>query len=409
MSSHHDQMDYHNNCDWQPSQTHLISHSTNMNNYMSINLDEILPTIDLTQLSTDQPLALQQHQTQPHASSSFCAVPPIGAELDFNTAQLVAEVKAKLARTAVSHNQLGKLVDMSGSYVGRLLADVQPWETMNEARRNQYRKMHAWLIQNEPLQQHAAHVVIESHHSHEITQTANGLSYYNLGQQPVQVQLVQHPPPIVTHIDPRLDFDTEQLVENVKSELKRRGLTIMHFSKKMKLSREYLGKLIGHPEEWHTLSKKKKNSYRKMHVWLAQNAEYVPVVERRTKKEEMAEARLNRVSVTVDPNEVAKRIVPFLDANQINHYYFVNRKLNISKTYFDELVARPRAWSELNEGDRETYRRMHRWTMATAEDVHGLKQHIETYKTLRLSKAKRRGEHGLSSLTERNDLVSEIV
>jgi transcriptional regulator with XRE-family HTH domain len=66
-------------------------------------------------------------------------------------------------------------------------------------------------------------------------------------------------------------FSTGELAEKVRQLLKRLGLTITSLAKRLDMSRTNLGHLIKYPEPYGTMSEPKREHYRKLSAWYAQN------------------------------------------------------------------------------------------------------------------------------------------
>jgi hypothetical protein len=212
-----------------------------------------------------------------------------------------------------------------------------------------------------------------------------GLNTSATDQQPQTSRLAtapNYPPLIITQISQETDFNTFTLVDQVKGLLSRLGLTVKEFSKIQSLSKAYLGNLIRNPEPWATLSEAKKGHYRKMHAWFVQNEHNSD--ENKILKPNMVSRKFQMKPAehrgSLNTGEVARQLLELLNSHDISQGHFAQRKLFITKAYFDRLVTDPPAWEQLSEADKDIFRRFYKWTLAEPVEIMGLKRHMALYK-----------------------------
>jgi hypothetical protein len=231
---------------------------------------------------------------------------------------------------------------------------------------------------------------IENHHEPSmyinmegIRPTTNGCE--DKSDTTAAAEIPDFAPLIITQIESTIekqDFNTDNLVEQIKDLLNRIGLTVKDFSKEQNLSKAYLGNLIRNPEPWQTLSEAKKSHYRKMYKWYVENQHSVE--ENRILKPNMVSKKFQmkpaEVCGSLNTAEVARQLSEMLVTHNISPGHFAQRKLFITKGYYEQLVENPQPWETLSDVDRDIYRRFYKWTLAEPVEIIALKRHMHAYK-----------------------------
>ncbi len=148
------------------------------------------------------------------------------------------------------------------------------------------------------------------------------------------------------------------LVKRVKELRERLRIKANELSEKvLGVTRTYLEDLLEFPEPWSDLSDEKRELYGRMQAWCV----YV-------------ESGVNNLPLnTID---LSKRIREVLQMHGISYTQFANRKLYIRKSYFLRLIGKPRRWTQLNNDEKEVFRKIEKWTRAEVDEFALLKTQI---------------------------------
>jgi hypothetical protein len=287
---------------------------------------------EIDQYQIFEPPPLQAHTSQQSESNDH------GTILD--PIEVARNVRGLLKRLGMKKIDISRELGILQPSLCFCLNTPQPWELLTAHKREQYIKLNDWYMQNR---------------SNEVD--------VDLEEEPVADETL----------------NTAAIAVNVRSLLDKIKLPVSFLSKKLNISQSGIFRLINEPRPWNNLNDAKKSNYRKLKAWLVDNQYNKPIVGNLTKLKHKPAIENNKCLGPLDPAEVGRNIVQFLDSHGIGHGTFADRKLYISAACFYRLVCSnpmPR-WQDLSKTDKDLYVRMHKWTQASDEQINKFKRYIE--------------------------------
>jgi DNA-binding Xre family transcriptional regulator len=268
---------------------------------------------------------------------------------DIDTGEVAEQVQMVLTRLGMSHKELAEKLGLTRVILDRLIKKPRPWSVIADATKGYYHKINAWLLDNKNLND-------------------------------------------VCFVENYEDFDTSELAGKANALLKQSKMSKRVLAERLGLNEANLVVLIRFPRPWSRLSDAAKASYRKIRDWILE------VGTDNNAKSEISIV-LNKPftntprqqSVTVDELntvEVSRRMKELLTVYNIKYYYFAEVKLKTSKAHFEQLISAPRAWASLKKADRDLYRKMRKWTLATRCEFISLKETMQNWMRRRSLKSK---------------------
>jgi hypothetical protein len=174
-------------------------------------------------------------------------------------------------------------------------------------------------------------------------------------------------------------INTSQLANRVLATLGQLNISILQLARTQKISRTYMKHLLTHPAPWHTLSAEKMRQYSRMNEWLEEKEQLLTIgwnsIDNNSKPKSLDVIEADRPNLNTA--DVARQIVNLLEANGIGEGFFARKVLRITKAHFDELVVAPKQWVQLDEGDRDLFRRLYTWTRVSPVEIDDLRREYE--------------------------------
>jgi hypothetical protein len=183
---------------------------------------------------------------------------------------------------------------------------------------------------------------------------------------------------------------------------------------KDRISREVLGRellgvsgvtmryILNSPDPWDKLRNERKNRYRKLHAWCCfvesggriccpRDTKLAQIHGRLIKNRDFRRCPMSAkgnmladssaLMINVDLKELARSLSSILEKYEISSGYFANRRLHISKIYYDELMqqlASGQEWSAMRPDDQLVLTKAYAWTQASHEQLAELKCQCDT-------------------------------
>ncbi len=148
----------------------------------------------------------------------------------------------------ISREQLGRtIVGVSGSALGNMLRNPQPWDTMHESNKERYRKLHEWcnsFDKNTP-------------ENRKMINDSKG-NYFRKKFVPKYKD----------------ELDVEQIARDLVELLKKHGICIGFFAyRKLLITKKHFEKMLTNKLEWNKLPDHTKKIYEKMKYWTERSDE----------------------------------------------------------------------------------------------------------------------------------------
>jgi hypothetical protein len=199
-------------------------------------------------------------------------------------------------------------------------------------------------------------------------------------------QIIEQP----EELDNLVEIDTIELVAKVKALAARLRISMQTLANRLNLSKHRMFILFRNTYPWRRLHHQKKIQYSKIKAWYDENEHTNTTTKavspraseqtdnKESKKFRAAQNNLLNADGSLDTVKVSKRLERIIRLRSIDFCGFARWKLHVTKAKFSQLLYQPREWASLSKTDKQAYRRMRKWALASKEKILAMKKSLES-------------------------------